>query len=69
MSIADIPLEELSKADKIALMEKLWGELAADGPPAWHGEVLASRSAEWEQRHEVSRDWDEVKANLGSRRK
>jgi hypothetical protein len=69
VSIADIPLEELTKADKIALMEKLWGDLSDDGPPAWHEEVLSSRSQEWELRHEVSRDWDEVRAKLGSRRK
>jgi hypothetical protein len=69
VSIADIPLEEFTKADKIALMEKLWGDLSEDGPPAWHEEVLASRAGEWEFRHEVGEDWDLVRANLGSRGK
>ncbi|WP_425503705.1 addiction module protein [Luteolibacter flavescens] len=69
MSIADIPFEEFTKADKIALMEKLWDELSEDGPPAWHADVLASRAEEWERRDEVSEDWDTARAKLGSRGK
>jgi hypothetical protein len=46
MNIA-LPLNEMTTADKLALMELLWDDLcrtAEDLPsPAWHGEVLAAR--------------------------
>jgi len=42
-----LPLNEMTTADKLALMELLWDDLcrtAEDLPsPAWHGEVLAAR--------------------------
>lgn len=69
VSISDIPTDQLSKIDKIALMERLWEELAPDEPPAWHVDVLASRADEWERRHELGEDWDLVRLRLGSRQK
>ena len=69
MTIADIPTDQLSTADKIALMERLWGELSHAEPPAWHDEALAARAEEWTRRHEVSEDWNDVRTKLGSRRK
>jgi hypothetical protein len=45
-----LPLNEMTTADKLAVMELLWDDLsrtAEDIPtPAWHGEVLADRQRE-----------------------
>lgn len=67
MTAAEVPTQQLAKAEKIALMERLWGELSADttlNPPTWHAQVLASRTAEWEARAEVSENWGEAKKSL-----
>jgi len=64
-----ISTDQLPNAEKIALMEKLWSELSPEEPPAWHHDVLASRTEEWERRNEDGQDWDIVRTNLGSRRK
>jgi hypothetical protein len=46
MDIA-LPLDKMTTADKLSLMELLWDDLCrapGDVPtPAWHGEVLAER--------------------------
>ena len=70
MSIAEVSTRELSRPDKIALMERLWGELSSDEelsqPPDWHAAVIESRVDEWERRKEVGEDWDELKKVLRS---
>jgi hypothetical protein len=42
-----LPLDQMTTADKLSVMEVLWDELCRtpqDLPsPAWHGEVLAAR--------------------------
>jgi len=47
-------------------MERLWAELPTDElqPPEWHKDILAARSAEWENRNEVSMDWADAKAAM-----
>ena len=41
---ATLPLNRMSKADKLRAMESLWADLSADDKafvsPRWHGEVL-----------------------------
>lgn len=57
----------LSKLQKIALMERLWDELSADGslePPSWHREVIESRSGEWDEREALGQDWEDAKEEL-----
>ncbi|WP_035606094.1 addiction module protein [Haloferula sp. BvORR071] len=70
MSIAELSTRDLSRSDKIALMERLWGELSADEdlsqPPDWHAGVIESRAHEWERRNEVGEDWEELKKVLRS---
>ena len=45
--IPELPLSEMTTADKLAVMELLWDDLSRtpeDIPsPAWHAEVLAER--------------------------
>jgi len=46
MNIA-LPLDQMTTADKLSLMELLWDDLCRTPEnvpsPAWHGEVLAER--------------------------
>jgi Putative addiction module component len=54
-----LPLNELSHAAKLRLMEELWDDLchSSEGvtSPAWHGEVLAARAAGGERRRRIPR--------------
>ena len=63
-----INVNNLSAAEKLALMERLWESMESGGalaePPAWHDEILAEREAEWNQRHSVSQDWLEAKQEI-----
>jgi hypothetical protein len=66
MNAADIALENLSVADKILLMERLWEDLSrrpSDVPsPDWHGDILAERAGSKEF---IS--WDAAKKRLRER--
>lgn len=66
MNAIDIDVSRLNRSEKIALMERLWAELPTDElqPPEWHKDILAARSAEWENRNEVSMDWADAKAAM-----
>jgi putative addiction module component (TIGR02574 family) len=45
-----IPLEQMTKLEKIAVMEKLWDDLCRDAKsipsPAWHRDILEEREKE-----------------------
>ena len=68
MSTTMIDTTMLSKSQKLALMERLWDELRDDSPlsepPAWHQSILAARTAEWENRKELSENWQRAKQSL-----
>ena len=66
-----LPIENLSIADKLLLMERLWAELSrrpGDIPfPAWHGDVLAEREAAVREGRTAFVDWDDAKKRLRER--
>ncbi len=66
-----LPIENLSIADKLLLMERLWTELSrrpADIPsPDWHGDVLAEREAAVREGRTAFVEWDEAKKRLRER--
>ena len=67
---ASIPIEDLSTADKILLMERLWENLSrrpADISPNWHGDVLAERRAAVLDGKTAFVDWEEAKSRLRER--
>ena len=68
MSTALVDTTQLSKSQKLAFMERLWDELRADfplnAPPAWHQSILAARTAEWENRKQLSENWQQAKQSL-----
>ena len=68
MTADSIDIECLSKAQRVALMERLWRSLATEvgaaSPPKWHEEELAARRGEWEARHSLAEDWSAVRDEL-----
>ena len=70
---SDLPLENLTLAEKLFLMERLWGELSrrpSDIPsPDWHGDILAERTRAVQEGRTTFQDWDAVKQRLRDRSK
>ena len=69
----EISLDEMTVAEKLFLMERLWADLSrrpGDIPsPDWHGEVLAQRIAAVREGRTRFEDWDTVKRRLRERLK
>ncbi len=70
---ASIPIENLSKTEKIVLMERLWVDLSRCpselDSPDWHGDVLAERLSAVADGKAEFVDWDEAKERLRARLK
>lgn len=70
---SDLPLENLSLAEKLLLMERLWGELSrrpSDIPsPDWHGDILAERAKAVQEGRTAFQDWEAAKQRLRDRSK
>ena len=70
---SSLPIDTLSVADKLLLMERLWEDLSrrpADIPiPDWHREVLAEREAAVREGRTTFIDWGDAKARLRERLK
>lgn len=65
---ATFDLQEMTKPDKLRLMEALWQDLSADdlqmASPEWHGEVLAERDRLIASGEEKFLDWEVAKREL-----
>jgi len=63
-----LDLAEMSLAEKLGLMERLWENISAtDGDvdsPAWHGDVLAERDRLIRSGEESFIDWEVAKKQL-----
>ncbi len=70
MSI-ELPLESMSVAEKLTLMERLWDDLSRRPEnvpsPAWHGDVLAERIAAVRQVRINFVSWEDAKQRLRER--
>ena len=66
-----LPIENLSVADKLLLMERLWTDLSrrpTDIPsPDWHGDVLAEREAAVREGRTALVEWNDAKDRLRER--
>jgi putative addiction module component (TIGR02574 family) len=69
----NFPIESLSVADKIILMERLWDDLSRCpsnvAPPDWHGDVLAARLQAVKEGKTQFVDWNDAKKRLRDRLK
>lgn len=63
-----LPLERMTVAEKLAVMESLWADLARNEAsvesPTWHEGVLRDRDAAVAEGREVPVDWEEAKRRL-----
>jgi len=67
----ELPLNEMSVADKLRAMETIWADLSRAFPdetiPRWHADVLAARESRLAAGQEKVLDWDEAKRELRRR--
>ena len=63
-----LPLEQMSSAEKVELMESLWADLCRKPEevesPAWHDDVLREREKRLETREEQGLEWAEAKKRI-----
>lgn len=64
----ELPLAEMSVAEKLEAMEKLWADLSRHAPeqavPEWHAEILKEREQRLAAGEEEVLDWEEAKRRL-----
>jgi len=64
----ELPISDLSLAQKLDLMEALWADLSRDDrnleSPAWHKDVLEDRQKAFETGKIAASDWEEAKRGL-----
>lgn len=70
---ATLPLDQMTKAEKLRAMEALWADLSRDDSqvesPAWHGDVLRDRADAVKSGKETFMDWETAKQQLRDRHK
>ena len=68
MERVDLPLSQLTLAQKLDLMETLWTDLTRNEKtlesPAWHEAVLKDREAALASRKTSVSDWEESKEKI-----
>ncbi len=68
MERVDLPLSELTLAQKLELMEAIWDDLAKHDEtlesPAWHEEVLKDREKALAAGKATVSDWKEAKRRI-----
>jgi hypothetical protein len=64
----ELPLAEMSLAEKLEAMETIWADLSQRAPehaaPEWHAEVLEERERRLTAGEEEILDWEEAKRRL-----
>jgi hypothetical protein len=64
----ELPLAEMTVAEKLQTMEALWTDLTKNSPddavPWWHADVLAERERRLASGQEAVIDWEEAKRRL-----
>ena len=70
MKIA-LPLQEMTVAEKLGLMEDMWADLAkaarAYSPPEWHGRILEERRRLAQSGEVGFTDWETAKKQIKDR--
>lgn len=68
-----LPLEKMTRAEKIRAMEELWADLSADETqvpsPAWHKEVLTERERLVRDGKARFLSWEQAKRHIARRTK
>ena len=65
---ATLPLDRMTREEKLRAMEELWADLSRDEAqfesPAWHGDVLRERVEAVKSGKEAFVDWETAKKKL-----
>jgi len=68
-----LPLEKITVAEKLRIMEAIWSNLTRDEErfesPEWQGDILRERVKRVKQGKESFIDWETAKRQLRSRAK
>jgi len=68
---ATLDLKQMSRPEKVRLMEEIWQDLSADEQevesPSWHGEIIAERTAKVEEGKATFLTLEEMQARLATR--
>ncbi len=68
---SSLPIESLTIAEKLLLMERLWQDLSrrpTDVPiPEWHGDILSQRRAAVDEGRASFVEWEAAKKRLRER--
>ncbi|MBU6400808.1 MAG: addiction module protein [Verrucomicrobia bacterium] len=68
----NLPLDQMTPAEKLQAMEALWMSLSRDEEsvpsPAWHEGVLKEREQKLQSGQEEFIDWEQAKRQLRDRR-
>jgi len=71
MTRIELPLSEMTLAQKLDMMEALWADLSRDDKsvksPPWHKAVLARREAAVRAGTQTFADWEEAKRRIRER--
>jgi len=63
-----LPLEKMSFAEKLHVMEQLWDDLCqtpeAIPPPEWHEQLLRERTKRLQRGESSLTDWSEAKEKI-----
>jgi hypothetical protein len=64
-----IDIQQLSKEEKLGLMEAIWEDLSKSdlAAPTWHEEALKQTEMRVAEGQEIPIDWQEAKKELRSR--
>jgi Putative addiction module component len=67
----NLPLEEMSVADKLQLLEAIWADLSRVPDhvesPAWHTEALEETKKRIQSEEATFSDWQKAKASIRDR--
>ena len=68
MTRLEVPIKELTFAQKLDLMETLWADMAGNDKnmdsPAWHETILNDREAAFKAGKITASDWSEAKERI-----
>ena len=68
---AALDLKQMSRPEKVRLMEEIWQDLSADEQevesPSWHGEIIAERIAKVEEGKATFLTLEELQARLATK--
>ncbi len=68
MERMNLPLSEMTVAEKLDLIEAIWDDVTKEAqslePPSWHADILRDRQKALEAGRAKACDWEEAKQRI-----